>query len=108
MRHVLVFLGVLVASAAEAQFTQQGAPFVGTASVSVLRGGVALSADGNTALVGGVKQYEATPIAWVFVRSGGRWTQQGPPIEPPDAIGTFGPLSAALSADGSTALLGGS
>src|SRR5581483_1080379 len=46
--------------------------------------------------------------AWVFVRSPWGWLQQGPKLVPNDASGAaaFGD-SAALSADGSTALVGG-
>src|SRR5262249_28779550 len=48
--------------------------------------GVALSADGNTVIVGGpcdtapIAQCSGSPIGatWVFTRSAGLWTQQGP------------------------------
>jgi hypothetical protein len=69
---------------------------------------VALSADGNTALIGGPGDNDDAGAAWVFTRSGGVWSQQGPKL-----IGTgetredgFG-VSVALSADGNTALIGG-
>jgi hypothetical protein len=76
---------------------------------------VALSADGNTALVGARR---ASGAAWVFTRSGSSWTQQGPPLaveeeeESTEACAKeageceFG-RRVALSADGSTALVGG-
>jgi FG-GAP repeat/IPT/TIG domain len=83
---------------------------------------VALSADGNTALVGdmGTKSTgecdaggsctaaAGMPSAvWVFTRTGTTWTQQGPALSPPTARGVSGFGSAiALSADGSTALVG--
>ena len=38
---------------------------------------VALSSDGNTALIGGPRQRRAHGAAWVFTRSGSTWTQQG-------------------------------
>ena len=38
---------------------------------------VALSADGNTALIGGFGDNEGAGAAWVFTRSGATWTQQG-------------------------------
>ena len=44
---------------------------------------VALSADGNTALIGGI--YDSATVeaaAWVFTRSGSTWTQQGPKLTP--------------------------
>jgi len=38
---------------------------------------VALSADGNTAIVGGPLDNGGVGAAWVFTRSGGTWTQEG-------------------------------
>jgi IPT/TIG domain/FG-GAP repeat len=73
---------------------------------------VALSADGNTALIGarvGVGE------AWVFTRAGSTWEQQGPPLEIPEAGSDGQPCGegadcasrgVALSADGNTALVG--
>jgi Big-like domain-containing protein/FG-GAP repeat protein len=77
-------------------------------------GSVAISADGNTALIGGPQDQGNGTVndigaAWVFVRSGGVWSQQGPKILPNDRAGAtsdFG-TSVALSADGNTALIGG-
>jgi len=60
--------------------------------------GVALSADGNTALIGGGFYY-----AQVFTRSNGMWTEQGKLESNEEGFG----WSVALSADGSTALIGG-
>jgi hypothetical protein len=73
-------------------------------------GSVALSADGNTALVGGKIDNSSHGSAWVFIRSGSTWTQQGPKLVPNDGSNApnsqFG-ASVALSADGNTALIGG-
>jgi hypothetical protein len=70
--------------------------------------GVALSADGNTALVGGYGDNHSVGAVWVFTRSGGIWTQQGAKLTANDEIGSgdFG-VNVALSADGNTALIGG-
>ena len=38
---------------------------------------MALSADGNTALIGGPYDHNEVGAAWVFTRSGEEWTQQG-------------------------------
>ena len=38
---------------------------------------VALSSDGNTALIGGIGDNSDHGAAWVFTRSGSTWTQQG-------------------------------
>ena len=69
---------------------------------------VALSADGNTAIVGGPNDNSGIGAAWVFTRSGGVWTQQGIKLVGTGAIGAAGQgNSVALSADGNTAIVGG-
>jgi hypothetical protein len=69
---------------------------------------VALSADGTTALVGGPSDDLFRGAAWIFVRSGTRWVQQGGKLIPRDEAGAgqFG-STVALSADGTVALIGG-
>jgi hypothetical protein len=69
---------------------------------------VALSADGNTALMGGWSDNSKTGAAWVFSRSRGLWTQQGKKLVGTGAVGSANQgWSVALSADGNTAILGG-
>jgi len=70
---------------------------------------VALSADGNTALVGGPRDHQSAGAAWVFSRSGSEWTQQGPKLTgfEEGGEGRFG-RSVSLSGDGNMALIGGS
>ena len=48
---------------------------------------VALSADGNTALIGGAHDNADVGAAWVFTRSGSTWTQQGPKLTASGEIG---------------------
>ena len=69
---------------------------------------VALSGDGSTALIGGPGLSGFAGAAWIFTRSGSSWTQQGEKLTGTEESGDghFG-LSAALSADASTALIGG-
>jgi hypothetical protein len=98
-------------------WTQQGKKLVGTDSVGSARQGmsVALSADGNTAIVGGPGDNPwdrsapfglgATGAAWVFTRSGGVWTQQNKLIST-GVVARLG-TSVALSADGNIAIVGG-
>src|SRR5579864_122985 len=92
-------------------WTQQGSKLVGTSVIGQAGQGmsVALSADGDTALVGGPYDNSRTGAAWVFTRSGGAWTQQGSKLVGAGAVGraTQG-VSVALSADGNTAIVGGS
>jgi PKD repeat protein len=91
-------------------WTQQGAKLVGAGAVGGAQQGVsvALSADGNTALVGGPDDNSYTGAAWVFTRNGGVWTQQGSKLVGAGAVGAAGQgSSVALSADGATAIVGG-
>jgi hypothetical protein len=91
-------------------WTQQGNKLVGTGAVGGAQQGysVALSGDGNTALVGGRTDNGAVGAAWVFIRSGTAWAQQGGKLAGSNAVGSAQQgWSAALSADGNTALVGG-
>jgi Divergent InlB B-repeat domain len=95
-------------------WSQQGGKLVGTGAVGPAQQGqsVALSADGNTAIVGGAQDNEASGAAWVFARSGGVWSQQGSKLVGTGAAGPNGTeaqqgWSVALSADGNTAIMGG-
>jgi hypothetical protein len=77
---VLILTTLLFSSQlAFAQFAQQGTKLVGTGAVAPADQGfsVALSGDGNTAIVGGPSDNNGIGAAWVFTRSGGVWTQQG-------------------------------
>jgi FG-GAP repeat len=90
----------------EGVWRQQGAKLVGTGANGAAAQGssIALSADGNTALVGGPGDG-----VWVFIRSGGLWIQQGGKLTVSDATGSASlGSSVALSADGNTAIIGGS
>jgi len=90
-------------------WTQQGPKLTGGGETGEGRFGVAvaLSADGNTALVGGLADNSTRGAAWLFTRSGSTWAQQGPKLTPVDGAGEgeFG-TNVALSADGATALIG--
>ena len=93
-------------------WTQQGSELVGTSAVgSYAQQGtsVALSADGNTAIVGGPADSGTAGAAWVYTRSGGVWTQQGSKLVGTGALGTtvLQGWSVALSSDGNTAIVGG-
>ena len=69
---------------------------------------VALSADGNTAIVGGWSDNRKTGAAWVFTRSDGVWAQQGNKLVGAGAVGSACQgMSVALSADGNTVIVGG-
>jgi hypothetical protein len=67
---------------------------------------VALSGDGNTAVIGAPRANENNGDAWIFTRSGSTWTE-GPELTSPEAVtdSHFG-RGVALSGDGSTVLVG--
>ena len=91
-------------------WTQQGSKLVGTGNSGGAGQGqsVALSSDGNTALVGGVYDNSGQGAVWVYTRSGSTWTQQGSKLVGTGNTGTAGQgQSVALSSDGNTALVGG-
>ena len=92
-------------------WSQQGGKLVGNDAVWLASQGcsVALSADGNTALVGGdFDNNDAGGAVWVYTRSGGVWSQQGSKLVGNGNVGfAMQGASVALSGDGSTALVGG-
>ena len=96
------------AQPALAQFTQQVKLFgIGAVGNAAEGGSVALSGDGNTAIVGGGLDNNQAGAAWVFARSGGTWSQQAK-LFGAGAIGAaVQGFSVALSSDGSTAIMGG-
>ena len=91
-------------------WAQQGAKLVGTGNTGAAEQGssVSLSADGNTAIVGGGIDNSSQGAAWVYTRSGGTWAQQGAKLV---GTGNTGAAeqgnSVSLSADGNTAIIGG-
>jgi Bacterial Ig domain/FG-GAP repeat len=102
-------------------FIQQGAKLIGNCSFGCsgpsgsdesgegeFGFSVALSADGGTALIGAPLDSGHAGAAWVFTRSGGTWSEQGLKLigAGETGQGEFG-FSVALSADSSTALIGG-
>ena len=90
---------------------QQGSKLVGAgagAGRSNLGFSVALSADGDTAILGRFGDNNSVGAAWVFAQNGGVWVQQGRKVI---GSGASGPAeegySVALSADGNTFVMGG-
>ena len=101
-------------------WSQQGGKLVGSGYVgqTVFQGSsVAISGDGNTALSGAVADDDYLGAVWVFVRDkySDTWSQKGGKLTPNDylfsnggfALGVAIGNSAALSYDGSTAIIGG-
>ncbi len=96
-------------------WVQQGPKLTGDAEEgdddqAAFGSGVALSANGNTALIGAPGDENKSGAAWLFARSGGEWVQQGPKLLDTTAAGEtrrgeFG-ASVAVRADGLTAIVG--
>ncbi|HXH38916.1 MAG TPA: hypothetical protein VNN08_09835 [Thermoanaerobaculia bacterium] len=107
---IALFLATLLSShPALADFAQQGPKLVGIGAIDTSQQGssVAVSADGNTAIVGGASSNNGVGAAWVWARSGGVWTQQATLIASDAAGFSQQGFSVALSADGNTAIVGG-
>jgi hypothetical protein len=72
-------------------WTQQGRSLVGSDAVgpyvAIQGGSVALSEDGNTAVLGGINDDSFIGATWVFTRNGSAWTQQGPKLVGTGAVG---------------------
>jgi hypothetical protein len=91
-------------------WSQQGPKLVASDSFGTARQGysVSLSADGNTAIVGGFIDRNNEGGAWIWTRSGGVWTQQGTKLVGSGAVGNAGQgFSVSISGDGNTAIVGG-
>ena len=69
---------------------------------------VALSADGNTAVLGGPDDNDVVGGAWVFTRSGTTWSQQAKLTGSGEAGQGFFGVSVDVTADGNTVLVGAS
>jgi hypothetical protein len=91
-------------------WVQQGNPILtsGIAGLAQQAWAVALSGDGNTAVLAEPGDNVGMGAAWVFTRSSGVWTQQGNKMVGAGATGMAEQgYSAAISADASTIVIGG-
>jgi hypothetical protein len=85
----------------------QQAKLVGTDAVGALQRAVSLSADGNTAIVGGPGDHGNSGAAWVFTRAAGVWSQQAKLVGTGAVNAAEQGVSVTLSGDGDTAIVGG-
>ena len=93
----------------DAVWSQQ-AKLVGTGALGLAWQGtsVALSGDGDTAIVGGYRDNSQAGAAWVFTRSEGVWSQQAKLVGTGVGFGSAQQgFSVSLSDDGKTAIVGG-
>jgi hypothetical protein len=92
-------------------WTQQGSKLIGSnSSRSSVGRSVAISADGNTVVLGGPTDNGLVGAVWVFTRSNGVWTQEGSKLIGSGFVGytIYQGGSVAISADGNTIVEGGS
>ena len=81
-----------------------GSGYSGTSQQGIA---VSLSADGNTAIVGGYGDNSGDGAVWVWTRSAGTWTQQGNKLVGQVSSGAGMGYSVSLSANGNTLIAGG-
>lgn len=87
----------------------QGSVLIGTGATGGANQGysVALSTDGNTAVVGGPTDDGGVGAVWVFTRTGGTWSQQGTKLVGTGSTGnSYQGYKVAISGDGNTILAG--
>jgi hypothetical protein len=102
-------LGVWVFIRSGYEWVQQGGKLIpsdknGSADVGY---DISMSDDGNTFAVGGPSDASNIGAAWVFVRTGSTWIQQGPKLTDGTATGALQGSSVTLSGDGDTLAVGG-
>ena len=98
----IIFTLVLFASPLCAQFVIAGPRLIASDAVGQANQGAALaiSADGNTAVIGAPQDNGGLGCAWVWTRSNGVWSQQAKLVGS-DYVGPSGQGAAvAISADG--------
>lgn len=66
----------------------------------------AISQDGNTVVIGANKKNSSTGAAYVFINSGGSWTQQAKLTPTPSTVGAEFGISVAISNDGNYIAVG--
>jgi len=105
-----LILSLFISKISLAGYVQQGSKLVGTGAVGASRQSksVSVSADGNTAIVGGYTDDTNKGAAWIFTRTNGVWSQQGNKLVGTGAVGAARQgYSVSVSADGNTAIVGG-
>ena len=91
-------------------WSEEAGPATGAAATGGAHQGqsVALSRDGNRAIVGGYSDNANVGAAWVYVQSDGKWGQSGNLLKASDALGPAKQgWAVAMSLDGTMALVGG-
>lgn len=87
----------------------QGQTLIGSGAIGGANQGnsVAISGDGNTAIIGAPNDNNAAGAAWVFTRSGNNWTEQAKLVGTGATGNAWQGFSVAISGDGNTVIIGG-
>ena len=88
-------------------YIQQGSKLAGSNPNTLLATSVAVSSDGNTAVIGGPGDSSNKGAAWVYVRSGTSWSLQSKLVGAGSAGASRQGASVAVSTDGNTVVSGG-
>lgn len=109
-KKILNLLSLIVSSfLVDAQYVQNGNKLIGTGEIGSSHQGDAIdiSGDGTTMIVGAPVDNSAIGAAWIYIKQGHNWVQQGLKITPKSYIGAprFG-YSVSLSYDGNIAVIG--
>ncbi len=92
-----------------APYVQQGSKLVGANSLGMAGQGksVGISSDGNTAIIGAPYDNAGAGAAWIFIRTGNTWAQQGPKLVGSGATANASQgSSVGISGDGNTVIVG--
>ncbi len=87
-------------------WTQQGSKLVGTDAIGSSNQGISVAIYGDTLVMGGSGDDSGLGAIWVFTRTDGVWTQQGPKLVGTDAIGSSN-QGTSVAIYGNTLVFGG-
>ena len=89
-------------------YFQQGSKLSSTGTNTLQGTSVAVSANGNTAIIGAPGDNSGAGAAYIYVRTGTSWAQQGAKLVGSGAVGSSRQgTSVAISSDGNTVVVGG-
>jgi uncharacterized membrane protein len=100
-KRLILLAMVFIVVALAAGWVSQGSKLVGSSNVGASQQGVsiALSANGNTAIIGGPYDDSSKGAVWIFIRTAGTWSQQTKIVP---STGVQAGFSVAISDDGNT------
>jgi hypothetical protein len=100
--------GTFTVNATPYPYFQQGSKLSSTGTNTLQGTSVAVSANGNTAIIGAPGDNSGAGAAYIYVRTGTSWAQQGAKLVGSGAVGSSRQgTSVAISSDGNTVVVGG-